>query len=116
MLSVIPKFSTLGGEQAATSSLMPATTQALLDLQEEKARADLLEHVEKFARQKIKATSEVARGDPASIILKTAERSGSDLIILTTHGKAGVGAFWARSVAPNVAQRTKTPLLLIPLS
>ena len=37
------------------------------------------------------------------------------MMILSTHRKAGLGAFWARSVAPKVAQKTKTPLLLIPL-
>ncbi len=116
LLSVIPKFSTLSGEQAATSSLMPATTQALLDIREEKARSHLNEHVAEFAKMKIKSVAEVARGDPASMILKCAEQAAADLIVLSTHGKAGVNAFWARSVAPSVAQRTKTPLLLIPLS
>ena len=40
---------------------------------------------------------------------------GSDLILLSTHRKAGLDAFWARSVAANVARRTKIPLLLLPL-
>jgi len=75
----------------------------------------LKEHVDGLQQKGIKAAAEVARGDPASMILKSSEQMGADLIVLSTHGKAGVGAFWARSVAPHVAQRTKTPLLLIPL-
>jgi hypothetical protein len=35
--------------------------------------------------------------------------------VLSTHRRAGMGAFWARSVAPNVANRSNLPLLLIPL-
>jgi nucleotide-binding universal stress UspA family protein len=62
------------------------------------------------------ASVEIARGDPASVIVKTAENTSTDLIILSTHRKKGMGAFWARSVAPKVAQKTKIPLLLIPLS
>ena len=53
---------------------------------------------------------------PASVIIKTAENADIDLIILSTHRRKGMGAFWARSVASKVAQRTKLPLLLIPLS
>ncbi len=115
LLSVVPTFSTLTGEQAAASSLMPATTQAMLDMREETARAHLRDHVEALQARGIRGSAEVARGDPAPTILKTGEQSGADVIILSTHGKAGVGAFWARSVAPHVAQKTRTPLLLIPL-
>ncbi len=115
LLSVVPTFSTLTGGQAAASSLMPATAQAFLDIREENARKHLQEHVDALHRKKLKASAEVARGDPAPTILKTAEQSGCDMIILSTHGKAGFGAFWERSVAPSVAQRAKTPLLLIPL-
>jgi nucleotide-binding universal stress UspA family protein len=115
LLSVVPTFSTLTGEQAAASSLMPGTTQAMLDIREQSARTHLNDHLRALHEQTITATAEVARGDPAPTILKTADQCNCDMIILSTHGKAGVGAFWARSVAPHVAQRTKTPLLLIPL-
>lgn len=116
LLSVIPTFSTLAGEQAATSSLMPVTTQAFLDLKEENTRKDLQVHIDALHKDGVNASAEAARGDPASTIIKTAEQNNADMIILSTHGKAGMGAFWARSVAPKVAQRTKRPLLLIPLS
>ena len=115
LLSVVPTFSTLTGQEAAASSLMPGTTQAMLDIREETARAHLKEHVDKLQAQGIQASAEVARGDPGPTIARTADQSDCDMIVLSTHGKAGVGAFWARSVAPQVAQRTKTPLLLIPL-
>jgi nucleotide-binding universal stress UspA family protein len=115
LLSIVPTFSTLTGQQAATSSLMPGTTQAMLDIREDNARTHLREHVDAMQKQGIDSTADVARGDPAATILKAAEQLECDLIVLSTHGKAGVGAFWARSVAPHVAQRTKKPLLLIPL-
>jgi nucleotide-binding universal stress UspA family protein len=115
LLSVIPTFATLGGEQAAISTLMPATTQALLDLKEETAQHDLRAHVDELRDADLHAVAQTLRGDPASTIVTIAEGSGIDMIILSTHGKAGMGAFWARSVAPKVAQSTKTPLLLMPL-
>ena len=115
LLSIIPTFSTLAGEQAAAGNLMPATAQALLDIQEENASEDLNQHAAEFRTDDIKVFAEVSRGDPARGIVKIAEISGANLIILTTHRRAGMGAFWARSVAPKVANKTKVPLLLIPL-
>ncbi len=115
LLSVIPTFSTLAGEQAAAGNLMPVTAQAFLDMKEENAAKDLQNHLDEFHKDALKASAEVARGDPISNIVKIAEQSEADMLILSTHRKAGMGAFWARSVAPKVAQRTKTPLLLIPL-
>ncbi len=115
LLSVVPTFGTLTGQEAAASSLMPGTTQAMLDIREETARAHLMEHVQSMEKRGIRASAEVARGDPGPTIARAADESNCDMLVLSTHGKAGMGAFWARSVAPKVAQRTKTPLLLIPL-
>ena len=95
---------------------MPATTHAYLDLKVDNVKKDLQTHIDTLDKDNVKVTAEVARGDPASLIVKAAEQSGADMVILSTHRKAGMGAFWARSVAPKVAQKTKTPLLLIPLS
>ncbi len=114
LLSVIPTFSTLAGEQAATGNLMPVATQAFLDIKKENASEDLNLHVDEFHKEGIKVFAEIVRGDPAPAIVKTAEQSSADLIILTTDRKAGMGAFWARSVAPKVVNKTKVPLLLIP--
>jgi nucleotide-binding universal stress UspA family protein len=115
LLSVIPTFGTLAGAQAATGNLLPVTTAALLDIKEENAREHLQEHLDSMHAAGLRASAEVARGDPATVIVKSAERAHSDLIILSTHRRAGMGAFWARSVAPNVANHSTLPLLLIPL-
>jgi nucleotide-binding universal stress UspA family protein len=115
MLGVIPTYSTLSGEQAATGSLMPGTTQAVLDLREEHARADLSQHLDALKARGIASSAAVVRGDPAAMIIKTAERSGVGLIVLSTHRKAGLDAFWSKSVAPKVGQGTRLPVLLLPL-
>ena len=116
LFSVIPTFATLAGGQAAAGNLMPVTAQAFLDMREENARNHLQEHVEALRKKGLTASAEIARGDPAAMIAKATENMDMDLIILSTHGHKGMGAFWARSVAPKVAQKTKIPLLLIPLS
>ena len=115
LLTVIPTFSTVAGQTAAASSLLPATTSALLDINVENAAQDLQEHLDELKQARLQATAEVARGDPATEIVNISEKLNIDLIVLTTHRKAGTAAFWARSVAPNIARRTRLPLLLIPL-
>jgi nucleotide-binding universal stress UspA family protein len=116
LLCVIPTLGTLSGEQAATGNLMPATTTAYLDIAEEIAEEHFQAHLNEFQKAGLPASSEIARGDPAPVIAKTAERICADLIIFGTHGRLGLDAFWNRSVAASVARRTRIPLLLIPLS
>jgi nucleotide-binding universal stress UspA family protein len=115
LLSVIPTLGTLSGTHAATGSLLPGATTALLDINEENATVHLQEHLDSLHEAGLRASAEVARGDPATVIVKTAERTHSDLIVLSTHRKAWMDAFWARSVAPNVANHSNLPLLLIPM-
>ena len=116
LLTVIPTFSTVAGETAAASSLLPATTSALLDIKVENAAEDLQEHLDELKQAGLQVTAEVARGDPATEIVNLSEKLNADLIVLTTHRRAGTAAFWARSVAPNVARRARVPILLIPLT
>jgi nucleotide-binding universal stress UspA family protein len=115
LLCVIPTFGTLSGEQAAVSNMLPATAAAYLDIAEEIAQGHFQGHLNAFKKAGLPATAEIARGDPAPVIAKTAEKMKSDLIVFGTHGRAGLDAFWNRSVAASVARRTEIPILLIPL-
>ena len=115
LLTVIPTYSTLSGHQAAASSMLPITATAFLDIQEETAKEHLQTHLDEFLEAGYNVNAEIARGDPAEVIVTTAARMGADLILLSTHRKAGMNAFWARSVAPNVVKKTHIPLLLVPM-
>ena len=59
--------------------------------------------------------ADVYRGDPVATIVSAAEQKNIDLIVLATHGKTGMDAFWSGSVTPNVASNTFVPLLLVPV-
>lgn len=115
LVCVIPTLGTLAGEQAAVSNMLPATAAAYLDIAEEIAQEHFQGHLNAFEKEHLPATAEIARGDPATVIVKTADRLAADLIIFGTHGRVGLDAFWNRSVAANVARRTGIPILLIPL-
>ena len=96
--------------------MLPVTSTAILDIQEETLKDHLQTHLDDLVARGFKASAEVARGDPAALIAETASRVGADLILLSTHRRAGMGAFWARSVAPNVVRKTRIPVFLIPHS
>jgi len=115
LLTVIPTLSTLSGEEAAISNMLPATSTAFLDIQEETGKEHLQGHLNDFLKAGYNVNAEIARGDPAEVIVATAARIDADMILLSTHRKAGMNAFWARSVAPNVLKKTHIPLLLVPL-
>ena len=116
LVMVIRSVDSLKGEQAATALLMPLTTNALLDMSEKQAESYLNEHITRLQAAGLAVTAEVARGDPASYLLSAAQRTGADLIVLGTHGKAGLEAFWSGSVAPRLSGRSHAPLLLLPLA
>jgi nucleotide-binding universal stress UspA family protein len=116
LVMVVHYTSTLSGEQAATARILPRATSALLDIAEKEAHEYLRRHVAELESAGLAATAEVRRGDPVPMILNTAEQSAADLIVLATHGKTGMDAFWAGSATPNVTGRSPIPLLLVPVS
>jgi nucleotide-binding universal stress UspA family protein len=115
LICVIPTFGTLAGEQAAVSNMLPSAAAAYLDIAEEMALYHFQRHLNLFKKKGLPATAEIARGDPAQVIARTTEKIGADLVVLGTHGRAGLDAFWNRSVTASVARKTQTPILLLPL-
>jgi len=112
---VIQTLGTLSGEKAATGRLLPGAMTAVLELAEENAEAYLQPHLARLRSAGLSVTAEVARGDPADTIVRSARKRKMDLIVLGTHGKVGTEAFWAGSVAPRVADHTTLPLVLVPI-
>jgi nucleotide-binding universal stress UspA family protein len=115
LLRVVPTLDTLTSQEAASARLLPGTTSALLDLDEASAQTQLQHLVQRLEDQGLWATIEVRRGDPATVIAQVARREDAGLIVLGTHGKTGLEAFWSESVAPQVVNRTRIPLLLVPV-
>ncbi len=115
LLLVVPTLGTLSGDQAGVGRLLPGATAHLLDISCQEAEAHLFGHMQRLQAQGIAVTTEVARGDPAALIVKTAARVDADVIVLGTHGKSGMDAFWSGSIAPRVSAHSRLPLLLVPV-
>lgn len=57
----------------------------------------------------------VAVGAPPSTIITLAAQLGADLIVMSTHGRAGLGSLLYGSVAEAVLRAATVPVLLVPV-
>lgn len=53
------------------------------------------------------------RGEPVTEIVRHAERTGADLIVMTSHGRTGLSRAWLGSVADGLIRSTNIPVLLL---
>ncbi len=113
---VVPHVTDLSGDMTVTGRMLPGTTSRLLDMARQDAEAYSAALVEELRTRGLAASAYVLRGDPANIIVEAASRAPIDLIVLSTHGKSGMEAFWAGSVTNKICSQSKVPLLLIPVT
>lgn len=113
---VIELFTTLSGVKAVTSRLLPGTTSRLLEISVVNGEKFVQQLLGELIDQGYQASAEVLRGDPAGVIVKSARTKKADLIVLATHGKSGLEAFWAGSFSHKLCSLCTTPLLLIPVA
>jgi nucleotide-binding universal stress UspA family protein len=112
---VIPGFENLSGERAVASRFLPGTTSKILEMSVQNADEYLRKHLDALRSQGFEADAYVLRGDPATLIDNAAKRFQIDIVIMATHGKSGLSAFWAGSVTHKVSGRIRIPVLLIPV-
>lgn len=113
LMWVVPTVATISGERGAAMKLMPMAAAALLDVEAAQAAA-YLERVGARLREEGRVTSvAVDRGEPVRVLLDTVVKRGIDLIVIATHGRSGVSAVWAGSVASRILLHSTRPILLI---
>jgi len=78
---------------------------------------DYLERMrERCQRDQVEATYEVLRGEPVLAVLDLARRIHASLIVMGSHGRAGLDALLAGSVAKRITDKVTTPILLVRVS
>jgi nucleotide-binding universal stress UspA family protein len=115
LVMVVPTLGTLGSQWAETGRLLPGTTGSLLDMADEKARQSLGERMHAIRERGVRVEASVQRGGTVEMIAAAAREAHADLIVLATHGRQGIDAFWSESVAPRIIATLDIPLLLIPV-
>ena len=61
----------------------------------------------------LRINSEIARGHPADVILDRANRWGTDLIVVGSHGYSGLKRFLLGSVSQNVSSHAKCSVEIV---
>ncbi|MGH2448393.1 MAG: universal stress protein [Chloroflexota bacterium] len=115
LVTVVPTVETLPAEQGATATLLPAGMRAALDLEQHEAE----EHLEGLARrlrsEGIPVSTAVHRGSVPGRLRAEATEPDVGLIVLATHGHAGVQALMAGSVTAPLLSHARAPVLLLRL-
>jgi nucleotide-binding universal stress UspA family protein len=99
-----------------------------IDRRRKDAKDNLLRRIEErlkqFAQRELQDDPEtfkrvvgihIVEGDPAAEILTMADKLGSDVVIMGTHGKGVLGHAFLGSVAEKVLRRIRKPVYIIPL-
>ncbi len=114
LITVVSTSSSSPMGQPVTSTYLPGTTEQILQIEQRQAEGYLAGHLARLRDQGIAVSAEVATGDPADKIAQVARTSGADVVVLTTHGKAGTEAFWSRTLPPKLLRRLDAAFLLVP--
>jgi nucleotide-binding universal stress UspA family protein len=113
-LLVVQRFGDISGDQTPVSRLLPNAMHHLLDLNALTGEKYLYELKSRLERTGLTATASVSRREPSKGIIEEAQRMNTDLIVMSTHRRKGLEAFWRGSVASRVCRRSSVPLLLVP--
>ena len=90
---------------------MPATE--LSERMEETAARDLpaFSKSEEFAGLEVEDL--MAHGEPAAEIVRVAEERGAGLIVISSHGRTGIGRILFGSTAESVVRHARCPVLVV---
>lgn len=101
-LYAMPEIASVAWEQLDKDNRVAA--QAKLDRVTERLRST-------YPRLRVRGV--LSRGAAVEGILRAAKRLRSDLIVLATHGRTGLGHVFLGSVAENVVRRAPCPVLSV---
>ena len=115
LVLVVPTLETINTERTPTATFLPSGTRALLDVQEQQGKA----YLERLAAQTralgVPTVADVRRGEPVSELAGETDAHPASLVVIATHGRAGLQAIWNPSVAAGLLTRTNAPILLVPV-
>lgn len=86
---------------------LPCPTPLLIEEAKEKLR------LREGQAQRDRVESQVREGDPVDIILRAAEETNSDMIVMGTHGRTGLSRLLVGSVAEAVLRKASCPVMTV---
>jgi nucleotide-binding universal stress UspA family protein len=77
------------------------------------AQLYIAKKAEELKKQGVPVRGVVSTGWAADAIMSFAEKENVDLIIMSTHGRSGIGRWFMGSVADKVVRHSKVPVLTV---
>jgi nucleotide-binding universal stress UspA family protein len=100
---------------ALTAAFDVPVIDAQLDQEARIREQDYLTRIEKRLGSSAKTlvTSTLLDGPVAASLQSHIERTGADLVVMTTHGRGPLSRFWLGSVADQLMRRLRVPMVLV---
>lgn len=114
LVMIVATLETMTGDRQAVAALLPASARAMLELERADARL-YLDGLSQRVRSEwaVAVTYDVHRGDVPTTLAQEAVTHHAQMIVISTHGRAGLQAVWASSVAARLLARTRVPTMLL---
>jgi nucleotide-binding universal stress UspA family protein len=112
----LPYLDELAKQASPEITLLYVETAAISEPPDDSNDDELtyLDHIATgLKRSGLSVQTRVRRGMPNEEILDQAQKSSADLVVMTTHGRTGLGRLALGSVAHNVVSRSKIPVFLV---
>jgi nucleotide-binding universal stress UspA family protein len=103
----------LGANAAAGGVTDPAAITGEVNERVEVAKAYLAAVAEQLAGDGIEATYEIHDGPEGDGIVEAAATAGAELIVMSSHGRGGLGRLVFGSVADHVIRHAAAPVMVI---
>lgn len=114
VLLAVPRQNEVPGKWSVVSRLLPSATREILDQTAGGAQEYLEQLRGLFMEKNVAFASELVRGNPAKAITFAIDKRRPDLVVLGTHGKAGLDALFEGSVGARICATSNVPVLLAP--
>ena len=115
LVTVVPTVETVKGNRTAAARMSPLMTAEVLNAEEEQSRVYLEGIAADLRGQGIAVNAVVRRGNTVPTLAEAAAQTPTDLIIIATHGRAGLNAMWTGSVTATLIARVAQPTLMLKL-
>lgn len=116
LLTVVPTLARLPAERAAPAIFSPSATADVLEMEADDARRYMDSLAAELRADGVPTSAELRRGAAAQETVDVVSREDAALLIIATHGRAGVSGMLSGSFAAAVVPRVSTPVLLVPLA
>ncbi|MDA8409401.1 MAG: universal stress protein [Treponema sp.] len=115
LLAAMDTKRSLSGEERAIQRSMPGAMAQALEAAFLEAEAWLSGLASDRGLAGLAVRSELLRGSPERALPERLARSPGSILVIGTHGRAGLGALWEGSVASKLLPRLSGPVLLVRL-